>query len=285
MVHQWHGTLELIQRALAEDAAISDATTALLPAHLTTTVKLQAQASGTLAGIEVALSVFREIDPLVQDQCLVSDGSQIVPGQTLATIEGLLSSILRAERTALNFLQRMSGVATAAHAMTEKIYGLPTLIVDTRKTIPGWRSLDKYAVRMGGARNHRMNLSDGVLIKDNHIAAMAKIGVDLPALILLAKTKAPHTVRIEVEVETLEQADQALTAGADILLLDNMALPTMRAVVKKSKGKAITEASGGITLETVRRVAETGVDLISVGSITHSAKALDINLEILDQNQ
>ena len=285
MVHQWHGTLELIRRALAEDITVSDATTALLPEQLTASAKLQCQNSGILAGIEVALSVFCEIDPLIKCQSLVSDGTQIEPGQTIATIDGVLASILRAERTALNFLQRMSGVATATHEMVEKISGLPSLIVDTRKTIPGWRILDKYAVRMGGGHNHRMNLSDGVLIKDNHIAAMAKIGVNLYDFILLAKTKAPHTVRVEVEVETPQQADDALAAGADILMLDNMGLSAMREIVQKSAGKAITEASGGITLETVRNVAETGVDLISVGSITHSTKALDINLEILSEKQ
>ena len=280
MLHQWHGTVALIRQALAEDEAMADATTALLPTHLTGRAVMRAKSPGVLAGVEVALEVFRQTDPSLHCQALSSDGDNVEPGQNLATIEGHLGSILRVERTALNFVQRMSGVATATNAMVAAVAGLPATIVDTRKTVPGWRLLDKYAVRMGGGHNHRMNLSDGVLIKDNHIAAMARAGVGLAGLVRQAKAQAPHTVRIEVEVETLDQAQEALDAGADILLLDNMDLATMRRAVQLCKGRAITEASGGITLETVRGVAETGVDLISAGSITHSAKALDISLDV-----
>ena len=279
MVHQWHGTVELIRQALAEDAAMADVTTALLPPYLAGRATMLAKGPGVLAGVEVALEVFRQADPSLHCQALCSDGDRLEPGQDLAFIEGRLDGILRAERTALNFVQRMSGVATATSAMVAAVAGLPATIVDTRKTVPGWRLLDKYAVRMGGGRNHRMNLADGVLIKDNHIAAMARMGVGLPDLVRRAKAEAPHTVRVEVEVESLDQAQEALDAGADILLLDNMDLAAMRQAVQLCEARALTEASGGITLERVRQIAETGVDLISAGGITHSAKALDISLE------
>ena len=280
MLHQWHGTIDLIRRALAEDDAMADVTTSLVPPDLVGQAAIRAKSPGVLAGVQVALEVFYQVDPDVHCEALSADGDHVEPGQTLATIEGHLDSILRAERTALNFVQRMSGVATATNTMVQAIAGLPALIVDTRKTVPGWRLLDKYAVRMGGGRNHRMNLSDGVLIKDNHIAAMSREGLGIGALVRQARAEAPHTVRIEVEVETLEQAQEALDAGADILMLDNMDLATMRRAVQLCEGKALTEASGGITLKTVRKVAEMGVDLISAGSITHSAHALDISLDI-----
>jgi nicotinate-nucleotide pyrophosphorylase (carboxylating) len=281
MLHQWHGTIDLIRRALAEDEAIADVTTALLPPDLIGRAVIRAKSPGVLAGVQVALEVFYQVDPDAHCEALSADGDHVEPGQTLATIEGGLDGILRAERTALNFIQRMSGVATATNAMVQAVAGLSATIVDTRKTVPGWRLLDKYAVRMGGGHNHRMNLSDGVLIKDNHIAAMARAGIGISALVRQAKAEAPHTVRVEVEVESLEQAKEALDAGADILMLDNMDLTTMRRAVQLCKGKALTEASGGITLETVRKVAETGVDLISTGSITHSARALDISLDLV----
>ena len=269
----------LIQLALAEDEAMADITTPLLPAGLTGISSMVAKAPGVLAGVDVAMEVFRQMDPDLRCETLAADGDQVAPGQGLAVVQGSLSSILRAERTALNFVQRMSGVATATRALVQAVAGLSVAIADTRKTVPGWRVLDKYAVRMGGGRNHRMHLADGVLIKDNHIAAMASAGVSLADLVRKAKAQVPDRVRIEVEVETEEQATQALEAGADILLLDNMDLDTMRAVVGLCRGRATTEASGGITLDTVRAVAETGVDFLSTGSITHSVHALDISLE------
>ena len=280
MVHQWHGTVELIRQALAEDGAMADVTTALLPPGLTARAVMLAKEPGVLAGVEVALEAFRQADPTLRCQAVCADGDHLEPGQGVAIIEGRTDGILRAERTALNFVQRMSGVATATNAMVAAVAGLPATIVDTRKTVPGWRLLDKYAVRMGGGRNHRMTLADGVLLKDNHIAAMAQSGVGLSGLIREAKAQAPHTVRVEVEVESLGQAREALEAGADILMLDNMDLATMRQAVQLCEGRALTEASGGITLERVRQVAETGVDLISAGSITHSTRALDISLEM-----
>jgi nicotinate-nucleotide pyrophosphorylase (carboxylating) len=279
MLHRWHGTIELIQRALAEDEAMADVTTALLPPGLDGRSVMLAKEPGVLAGVEVALEVFRQVDPSVRCQPLTSDGDHVEPGQQVALIQGSLDGILRAERTALNFVQRMSGVATATNAFVQAVAGTRAIVIDTRKTVPGWRLLDKYAVRMGGGRNHRMSLADGVLIKDNHIAAATAAGMSLAELVRKAMAEAPHMVRVEVEVETVEQAQEALAAGVDILLLDNMDLDTMRRVVEMCHGSAITEASGGITLNTVRGVAETGVGLISTGAITHSVRALDISLE------
>ena len=229
----------------------------------------------------MAFQVFREIDRTLECHAVLPDGARVEPRQCLGIVKGRLSSILRAERTALNFVQRLSGVATATRAFVDAVAGLPATIVDTRKTPPGWRLLDKYAVRVGGGRNHRMNLADGVLIKDNHIAAMASRGVGITELVRQARARSPHTVRIEVEAETPEQVQQALEGGADIVMLDNMDPETMRQAVDMCRGKALTEASGGITLETVRRVAETGVALISTGSITHSVHAMDISLSVV----
>jgi nicotinate-nucleotide pyrophosphorylase (carboxylating) len=279
MLHQWHGTIDLIQRALAEDAAMADPTTALLPSHLTGRSVMVAKEPGVVAGIDVALEVFRQMDSSVHYETLVPDGERVEPSEELAVIEGRIQGILRAERTALNFVQRMSGIATATNSFVQAVADLNTTIIDTRKTLPGWRLLDKYAVRTGGGHNHRMNLSDGVLIKDNHIVAMGTLGVGLTDLIHRARAQAPHMIRIEVEVESLEQLREALDGDPDILLLDNMDIETMRQAVKLCKGRALTEASGGVTLETVRAIAETGVDLVSTGAITHSVKALDISLD------
>ena len=281
MLHQWHETIELIQRALAEDAAMADVTSSVLPGDLTGEAALESGERGVLAGLEVALRVFQEVDPSLACQAVLPDGARVEPRQCLGIVKGRLSSILRAERTALNFVQRISGVATATRAFVDAVAGLPAIIVDTRKTPPGWRLLDKYAVRVGGGRNHRMNLADGVLIKDNHIAAMATRGVGITELVRQVRARSPHTVRVEVEAETLEQVQQALDGGADIVMLDNMDPETMRQAADLCRGKALTEASGGITLETVRRVAETGVDLISTGSITHSVHAMDISLSVV----
>ena len=280
MLHQWHQTQELIRLALAEDEASADVTTALLPAGLTGYAVMVAGDPGILAGVEIGLQVFREMDQALECQAFVCDGAGIQKGERLALVRGPLGSILRAERTALNFVQRLSGIATVTRAYVDTIADLPATLIDTRKTVPGWRHLDKYAVRMGGGRNHRMSLADGVIIKDNHIAAMAAREVGLAELVRRARREAPHTVRVEVEVESLEQVQEAMEGGADILMLDNMDLDTMRQAAALCRGRALTEASGGITLETVRSVAETGVDLISSGSITHSVQALDISLDV-----
>ena len=280
MLHHWHGTRDLIRMALAEDEVAYDPTSSLLPDDLTSEALMMPKANGVLAGVDVALEVFRETDPTLETSRLVEDGSPVERGMYVAAIRGRMSSILRAERTALNFVQRMSGIATAVNGFVRALDGLPTQMIDTRKTVPGWRLLDKYAVRMGGGHNHRMSTADGILIKDNHIAAMATRGESMTALIQRAKRDAAHTIRIEVECDTLEQVREAVEAGADIILFDNMTPEQMREGVAICKGRALTEASGGITIETVRDVAETGVDLLSSGAVTHSVTALDISLEV-----
>jgi len=280
VIHRWHETVELIRRALAEDLAIADATTSILPGDLAGEAVLIAKQPGVIAGAEVALQVFYEVDASLKTEVLTPDGSAVEKGAKVARIDGSFASILQAERTATNFLQRLSGIATTTRAYVDAIADLPAVLIDTRKTLPGWRHLDKYAVRAGGGHNHRMNLADGVLIKDNHIEAMALRGVGLTELVRMAREKASHTIRIEVEVDTLEQVPLALDGGADIILFDNMDLDTMRQAVALCKGRALTEASGSITLENVRAVAETGVDLLSSGSLTHSTRALDISLDV-----
>ena len=280
MLHHWHGTRELIRMALAEDEVAYDPTSSLLPDDLTSEALMMPKASGILAGVDIALEVFRETDPTLETSRLVDDGSPVERGMYVAAIRGRMSSILRAERTALNFVQRMSGIATAVNGFVRAIDGLPTQMIDTRKTLPGWRLLDKYAVRMGGGHNHRMSTGDGILIKDNHIAAMATRGESMTELIWRAKRDAAHTIRIEVECDTLDQVREAVDAGADIILFDNMTPEQMREGVAICKGRALTEASGGITIDTVRDVAESGVDLLSSGAVTHSVTALDISLEV-----
>ncbi len=280
MLHHWHGTVHLIQQALAEDDVAYDPTSSLLPADLTSEALMMPKADGVLAGVDVALAVFREVDPELETAVLVPDGSPVEPGTYVASIRGRMGSILRAERTALNFVQRMSGIATATAAFVKAVEGLPVQIIDTRKTVPGFRLLDKYAVRMGGGHNHRMSTGDGILIKDNHIAAMATRGESMTQLIKRAQAQVAHTIRIEVECDTLDQVREAVDAGADIILFDNMTPDQMREGVAICRGRALTEASGGITIDNVREVAEAGVDLLSSGSITHSTKALDISLEV-----
>lgn len=280
MLHHWHGTIQLIRQALAEDEAVYDPTSSLLPADLTSEALMMPKADGVLAGVDVALAVFREMDPELETSVLVPDGSPVEKGTYVASIRGRMASILRAERTALNFVQRMSGIATATAAFVKAVEGLPVQIIDTRKTLPGFRLLDKYAVRMGGGHNHRMSTGDGILIKDNHIAAMATRGESMTQLIKRAQAQVAHTIRIEVECDTLEQVREAVDAGADIILFDNMTPGEMRQGVEICRGRALTEASGGITIDNVREVAEAGVDLLSSGSITHSTKALDISLEV-----
>ena len=274
-------TFDLIDRTLAEDQAAHDVTTdTLISPDQRGTAVLMAKADGVLAGLPVAGTVFARMDPSLRIEPLAEDGSPVSPGQHLARIEGPVAGMLRAERTALNFLQRMSGIATETARYVRAVEGLPAQILDTRKTLPGHRHLDKYAVRMGGGRNHRLNLSDGILIKDNHIAAARAQGLSLTNTVRNAVERAPMALEVEVEVESLEEAQQALDAGAHILLLDNMTPDDMRQIVEMARGRALTEASGGIDLETVRPVAESGVDFISSGALTHSTRALDISMEL-----
>jgi len=280
MLQHWHGTTQLIQQALAEDEVAIDHTSALLPDDLMSEALLMPKSDGVLAGVDVALAVWRAVDPSLETQVLVPDGSAVERGMNVAVIRGRMSSILRGERTALNFVQRMSGIATATNEIVKAIEDLPAQVLDTRKTLPGWRLLDKYAVRMGGGHNHRMSTADGILIKDNHVAAAVTRGENLTDLVRRAKATAPHTIRVEVECDTLEQVEEALEAGAELILFDNMSNEQMAEGVGLCKGRAFTEASGGITIASVRGIAETGVDLISSGALTHSVKALDISLEV-----
>ncbi len=274
-------TLDMIDRALAEDLASQDhTTTTLIPPDQQGQAVIVAKARGVLAGPTVAAAVFARVEPSLETAVLLPDGAALEPGDRIARIQGPVSGILRGERTALNFMQRMSGIATETARYVRAVEGLPVQILDTRKTVPGLRYLDKHAVRMGGGHNHRLNLADGILIKDNHIAALRSVGLSLGDIVRTALEKAPHTIKVEVEVETVAEAREAVEAGAHIVLLDNMGLEDMQASVSIARGRALTEASGGITLENVRAVAETGVDLISVGALTHSVAALDISLDL-----
>ncbi len=271
----------LIEAALEEDVASGDPTTeALVPGQQVGGAEAVVRAPGVLAGTWVFAAVFTTLDPRVHVEVLRPDGSRVAPGEKVAAVSGALASILKAERVALNFLQRLSGIATETARYVAAVAGLPVRIVDTRKTVPGMRWLEKYAVRMGGGVNHRMNLSDGVLVKDNHLAVVKARGGTFKAMVDQLRQRTSHLLKIQVEVENLEQATEAAEAGADALLLDQMSLEHVEEVVRRYKGRMLIEASGGITLENVRRVAETGVDLISVGALTHSARALDISLEV-----
>ncbi|MDA0735047.1 MAG: carboxylating nicotinate-nucleotide diphosphorylase [Chloroflexi bacterium] len=271
----------LIDAALSEDQTFSDPTTGtLVPPEIKGVGMLRAKAVGVLAGVDVASAVFQRVDSGLEVQTLLPDGSPLSPGDDIARVSGSAGSILRAERIALNFMQRMSGIASDTHRYVQAIQGCKARIVDTRKTVPGHRYLDKYSVRMGGGHNHRMNLADGILIKDNHIEALRSQEMGLGQVVQLALARASHTIKVEVEVETLEQLREALDAGAHIIMLDNMPVETMRQAMGMVNGRAVVEASGGINLETVRGVAETGVDLISIGGLTHSTTALDISLDL-----
>jgi nicotinate-nucleotide pyrophosphorylase (carboxylating) len=266
----------ILHAALAEDIGAGDITTlSTVPDDTEARAIMLAKQDGVLAGIAVACRTFTLLDSHVVWEPHADDGEIIQPGQPIATIIGPARSLLTAERVALNILQRMSGTATMTRRFVEAVHGTKARIVDTRKTTPGLRTLEKYAVRVGGGHNHRIGLYDAVLIKDNHLAA----GGGVLATVRKARAVAPHTMRIEVECKSLEQVDEAIESGADIILLDNMDNATLTEAVRRINGRALAEASGGVRLETVRGIAETGVDLISVGALTHSAPALDISLD------
>ena len=276
------GALEAaIDRALEEDLGDGDVTTsALVSADLSGEARLVAHENGVLAGLPVAMAVFHRVDSSLTTVELISDGDTIEDGDCAGTVTGRLASILMAERTALNFLQRMSGIATLTSEYVDAVSGTKAEILDTRKTAPGLRVLDKYAVAAGGGRNHRLNLWDGVLIKDNHIAALRAQGAGAAKIIQIAREKSPHGMKIEIEVESVEEARSAIEGGADIVMLDNMSLDEISQAARIAKGRCLTEVSGGVTLERVAEIAATGVDLISVGALTHSVKALDIGLDV-----
>ncbi|MBU80992.1 MAG: nicotinate-nucleotide diphosphorylase (carboxylating) [Chloroflexi bacterium] len=271
---------DVIDRALREDLSLGDATTdVLIPPRLLGAANLVARSTGVLAGVDAACEVFRRVDDSIKAEPLVKDSLRLEPDQAIARISGSMAGILKAERTALNLLQRMSGIATMTAELVDAVKGTNARIIDTRKTAPGLRALDKYAVTAGGGANHRFNLGDLVLIKDNHLETLAGEGLGIADVVRRARSNVRHNLRIEVEVETVEQAGEALSGGADIILLDNMSPDQMSRAVKLVDGRALTEASGDISMATVRAAAESGVDLISVGALTHSVKALNIALD------
>jgi len=270
---------KLIRDALIEDMPYGDITTDLLiPQDSTSSAILVAKEDGILCGIDVAKRVFEILDENVEFEKIKSDGETIKNGDILAKIKGNTRAILKGERLALNLLQRMSGIATATNRLSQKIKGYRAVVTDTRKTVPLLRMLDKYAVFVGGGKNHRYSLSDAVLIKDNHIKAVGSV----KEAIRRARESIPHTMKIEVEVKTMDEFEEAIEAGADIIMLDHFGLDEMKKAVGVASGKALIEASGNITLENIEEIAKTGVDIISVGAITHSVKSLDISLDFVE---
>lgn len=267
----------LIEQALAEDIGPGDLTTeALIDPELQGQATIVAKQDFLVAGLEIAGQVFHTLNPTIEFKALLKDGGRAAPGEVLAEVYGPVADLLRGERVALNFLQHLSGIATHTHKFVEAVAGLPVKILDTRKTTPGLRLLEKYAVRMGGGHNHRFGLYDAILIKDNHLFAVNS----LAEAIRRAKDYAPHVAKVEIEVSSIDQLKEALAAGAVAILLDNMDIPTLKEAVALAKGKAVLEASGGVILKNVREIAETGVDMISIGALTHSAPACDISLRL-----
>lgn len=266
----------VIEAALKEDMPQGDITSeSIIPPSSKSKAVILAKEAGVLAGMDVARRVFQRIDASLEFKKIMEDGQIFREGDKLAELQGPSISLLKGERTALNFLQRMSGIATATHKFVQALKGTKAEILDTRKTTPGLRALEKYAVRMGGGLNHRFNLSEMVLIKDNHLKLVGSI----PEAVKRAKKRVKPGIRVEVEVTSLEGAKQALRSGADVIMLDNMSIEKMREVVKWAKGKVQLEVSGKVTLSKAREIASLGVDFISVGSLTHSYKSVDISLE------
>ncbi len=271
-------TEHLIDLALDEDAGLGDVTSrAIFPARHTSRAFIEARQDLTVCGLEIAARVFARVDPALKVKLVATDGDRVKNGAKVLTVAGPTASLLTAERTALNFIQRLSGVATLAQRFARAVTGTGTRIVDTRKTTPGWRALEKYAVRCGGCVNHRSSLGEHVLIKDNHIAAAGS----LTKAVKLARLAAPHSAKIEVETTTLAEVKEAMRAGAEVILLDNMSPALIRSAVALIAGSAVVEVSGGVRFETLRDYALPGVDVISVGALTHSAPAADLSLTIL----
>ena len=268
----------LIETALKEDMPQGDITSEnIIPADSESEAMILAKEEGVLAGIDVAERVFHKIDPSIVFKKNLNDGQKFRKGQTLATIQGSSISLLKGERTALNFLQRMSGIATTTQKFVGALQGTKTKILDTRKTTPGLRSLEKYAVKMGGGMNHRFNLSEMVLIKDNHLRIVGSISQAVKS----AKERIKLGVRVEVEATSIEEVQEAVQSGADMIMLDNMPKEAMKEVVKRVKGKVPLEVSGKVSLRRVKEIASLGVDFISAGSLTHSYKSVDISIEFL----
>ncbi|MBF0449958.1 MAG: carboxylating nicotinate-nucleotide diphosphorylase [Candidatus Magnetomorum sp.] len=270
-------TKTLVQIALEEDIGSGDITTkALVDPDLCGKATIIAKQELVIAGLEMVNSVYQALSPNNQFIPNCQDGDTITTGQMVCEIKGSLCSLLEGERTALNFLQRMSGIATQTRRYVNLLNRKKPLLVDTRKTLPGWRRLEKIAVRIGGAMNHRMGLYDGVLIKDNHIMVSGGIG---PAIACI-RQKVSHLTKIEIEVENFDQLEQALAAKVDVIMLDNMTINDIHLAVQKINGQALVEVSGGITLEHIQKIADTGVDIISIGALTHSAQAVDLSMQI-----
>ena len=268
---------DLIKAAIKEDIHYLDTTTDLMiPEESRSTARFMAKAEGVVCGLEVALRVFQLLDDSFTYQVRLPEGSEVKPGDIIAELEGRTRFLLKGERTALNLLQHMSGVATATRRAVKLVEGTPASITDTRKTLPGLRALQKYAVTVGGGKNHRFNLSDGAMLKDNHIDAAGGI----PQAVAAIRDRLGHMVKLEVETRNLEEVRQALEAGADVIMMDNMDCAAMAEAVRLVDGRALLEASGGITDDTLRAVAETGGDIISIGALTHSVKAMDISMKI-----
>ncbi len=272
----------IVGAALDEDAPWGDLTSeTLIPSGSAAAAELVAREPGVLSGIEVFAAAFRLVDAHVEVDRIAVDGDRFVAGDVLARVRGSARGILTAERVALNLLQRMSGIATLTARYVDAVDGTNARIVDTRKTTPGLRSLERQAVRDGGGRNHRRSLSDAVMAKDNHLAVLTAAGTDLATALRAARERLPHTAHLEVEVDRIEQIDAVLAGGADTVMLDNFSLDDLRAGVARIAGRAVVEASGGVSLETVGAIATTGVDVISVGALTHSARALDLGLDVV----
>jgi nicotinate-nucleotide pyrophosphorylase (carboxylating) len=272
---------DVVQRALTEDAPWGDVTSEhLIPVNATATAELSAREAGVFSGADVFAAAFLLTDPSLDVQLFLEDGDTFVAGQELGVVTGSARSILTAERIGLNFVQRMSGIATLTAKYVEAVAGTKARIVDTRKTTPGLRSFERHAVVSGGGRNHRFSLSDAVMAKDNHLAILTAGGKDLTTELRRVKNELPHTMKLEVEVDRLDQIPAVLAAGVDIIMLDNFNLDDLRAGVAIIAGKAVVEASGGVNLDTVAAIAATGVDVISVGALTHSARALDLGLDV-----
>jgi nicotinate-nucleotide pyrophosphorylase (carboxylating) len=272
---------EIVDRALAEDIGTGDLTSmAAIPADARAEAALVLREPAVVCGLPVARAVFAAVDPALELRALLPEGARAEAGATIATVAGPARGLLSGERVALNLLQRMCGIATITSRYVEAVRGTKARILDTRKTTPGLRALEKYAVRMGGGTNHRFALYDGVMLKDNHLAILAAGGLGLGEAVRRTRAAVGPMVRVEVEVESVEQAAVAAGAGADMILLDNMPPDELRAAVGVIAGRALTEASGGITMASIRAVAESGVDFISVGALTHSARALDIGLDM-----
>jgi nicotinate-nucleotide pyrophosphorylase (carboxylating) len=274
-----HTIEDLIDLALKEDIGPGDITTDnIVTADMQGKGIVIAKQDLVIAGLQVAEKVFKALEPAVDFTTDFRDGDRIATGAVVVRVQGALRTLLKGERTALNFLQRLSGIATQARAFVEMVAGTSVKLVDTRKTTPGWRVLEKYAVRVGGAHNHRMGLYDGVLIKDNHIAVAGGIS----QAVQKARQAISHLVKVEVETTTPEEVQQALAAGAEIIMLDNMDLDQIRQAVRMINKKALVEVSGGVTREKLKDLAQTGVDLISIGALTHSAVAVDLSMRIVN---